>query len=178
MKPPGAVLVVVAGALIVSCSEKPVSDRETSPSPSQNREAASEAAKGEEDEGKPHEDKIAEDCVAFVRATKVVRSASGGSTDCPGCPPGGAEALAFRGMKMEAVSCTEDTCTVVVTIHAVFNPGSGEALAGGLTAWIPLEQRSAYLSGQTPSGEQVYRVKVTYKRRGEAWRAAEFDRAQ
>jgi hypothetical protein len=85
--------------------------------------------------------------------------------------------LTLRNMKTDAVSCSGDTCTVVVTIRAVFNPGSGETLAGGLTAWIPPEQRSAYLSGHTPSGEQAYRVQITYKRRGEAWRAVEFDRA-
>ena len=62
-------------------------------------------------------------------------------------------------------------------IRAVFNPGAGETIAGGLTAWIPPEQRSAYLSGHTPSGEQAYHVQITYKRRGKAWRAVEFDRA-
>jgi hypothetical protein len=85
--------------------------------------------------------------------------------------------FAFRQMKTDAVSCSADTCTVVVTIHAVFNAGSDQTVAGGLTAWIPPEQRSAYLSGHTPSGEQAYRVQITYKRRGEAWRAVEFDRA-
>jgi hypothetical protein len=64
-----------------------------------------------------------------------------------------------------------------VTLRAVFNPGSGEKFTGGLTAWIPPEQRSAYLSGHTPSGEQAYRVQMAYKRRGAAWRAVEFDRA-
>ena len=85
--------------------------------------------------------------------------------------------FAFRHMKTDAVSCSGDTCTVVVTIFSVFNPGSGETVAGGLTAWIPPEQRSAYLSGRTPSGEQAYRVQITYKRRAEGWRAVEFDRA-
>ena len=85
--------------------------------------------------------------------------------------------LAFRQMKMDAVTCSGDTCNVVVTIRAVFNPGSGQTIAGGLTGWIPPEQRSAYLTGQTPSDEQAFRVQITYKRRGEAWRAVEFDRA-
>jgi len=85
--------------------------------------------------------------------------------------------LAFRHMKTDSVFCSGDTCTVLVTIRAVFNPGAGEAIAGGLTAWIPPEQRSAYLSGHTPSGERTYHVQITYKRRGEAWRAVEFDRA-
>ncbi len=99
------------------------------------------------------------------------------SADCPGCRAGGTDLLAFRHMKTDSVSCSGDTCTVLVTIRAVFNPGGGERIAGGLTAWIPPEQRSAYLSGHTPSGEQAYRVQITYKRRGEAWRAVEFDRA-
>jgi len=65
----------------------------------------------------------------------------------------------------------------LVTISVSFNPGTGERIAGGLTAWISPEQRSAYLSGHTPSGEQVYPVQITYKRRGGAWGAVEFDRA-
>jgi hypothetical protein len=85
--------------------------------------------------------------------------------------------LAFRHMKTDSVSCSGDTCTVLVTIRAVFNPGAGETIARGLTAWISPEQRSAYLSRHTPSGEQAYHVQITYKRRGEAWRAVEFDRA-
>ena len=85
--------------------------------------------------------------------------------------------MAFRHMKTDSVSCSGDTCTVLVTIRAVFKPGAGETIAGGLTAWIPQEQRSAYLRGETPLGEQVYRVQITYKRRGEGWRAVEFDRA-
>jgi hypothetical protein len=80
-------------------------------------------------------------------------------------------------MKTDVVSCSGDTCTVVVTIRAVFNSGSGETVTGGLTAWIPAEQRNAYLSGHTLSDEQVYRVRITYKRSGAAWRAVEFDRA-
>jgi hypothetical protein len=80
-------------------------------------------------------------------------------------------------MKTERISCSGDTCTVLVTIRVSFNPGAGERIAGGLTAWISPEQRSAYLSGHTPSGEQAYRVQITYKRRAEGWRAVEFDRA-
>ncbi len=85
--------------------------------------------------------------------------------------------LTVRQMKTDAVSCSGDTCNAVVTIRALFNPGSGERIAGGLTAWIPLEQRNAYLSGQTPAGEQAFRLQITYKRRGAAWQAIDYDRA-
>ena len=165
-----AALIFVAGIITASCSEKPAPDREKD---------ASEASRESEvktEELQPGEDKIGEDCVAFVRSTKVV-PARAASADCPGCRAGGTDLLAFRHMKTDSVSCSGDTCTVLVTIRAVFNPGGGERIAGGLTAWIPPEQRSAYLSGHTPSGEQAYRVQITYKRRGEAWRAVEFDRA-
>ena len=73
-----------------------------------------------EDELQPDEDKIGEDCLAFLRATKVV-SAPAARTDCPGCPAGGTEVLRFRQMKTDAVSCSGDMCTVLVTIRAVFN---------------------------------------------------------
>jgi hypothetical protein len=176
MKIRRAALIVVAGIIIPSCSEKSAPDRGShSSTPEATRAPRSEVAESE-DERQPREDEIGEDCVAFVRSTKVV-PAQAASADCPGCPAGGAEILSFRQMKMDRISCSGDTCTVLVTISAVFKPGAGERIAGGLTAWISPEQRSDYLSGRTPSGEQAYRVKITYKRRGAGWRAAEFDRA-
>jgi hypothetical protein len=174
-----AALIFVAGIITASCSEKSAPDREKDVNTSEAsreivREARSEKTE-REGELQPDEDQIAEDCVAFVRSTKVV-PARAASTDCPGCPARGTDVLSFRRMKTDAVSCSGDTCTVVVTIRAVFNPGSGETVSGGLTAWISPEQRSAYLSGHTPSSEQAYRVQITYKRGGAAWRAVEFDR--
>src|ERR1043166_4287901 len=161
-------LIIVAGIITASC-EKSAPDREkdsnmSEASPGMVREPGSGKA---EDELQPDKDQIAGDCVAFVRSTKIV-PAGAVSTDCPGCPAGGTDVFSFRHMKTDAVSCSGDTCTVVVTIYSVFNPGSGETMTGGLTAWIPPEQRTAYLSGQTPSGEQAYRVQITYKRRGAA----------
>ena len=175
-----AALIFVASMITASCSEKSPPDREKDVNASEAprefvREFEVETAEGG-DEPQPGKDEIEEDCAAFVRSTKVV-SARAAATDCPGCPAGGTAVLAFRGMKTDAVSCSGDTCTVVVTIQAVFNPGSGETVTGGLTAWIPPEQRNAYLSGHTSSGEQAYRVQITYKRRGAAWRSVEFDRA-
>jgi hypothetical protein len=176
MKIRRVVLIIVAGIITASCSEKPASDREKHSNSSEaTREPGSEAAKGE-DELQPRDDQIGEDCVAFVRSTKVV-PAQAPTADCPGCPARGTEVLAFRQMKTDRISCSGDTCTVLVTIGVSFNPGAGERIAGGLTAWISPEHRSDYLSGHTPSGEQAYRVKITYTRRGAAWRAVEFDRA-
>jgi hypothetical protein len=161
-----AALIFIAGIIIASCSEKSAPDREKH----------SKMSETETDELQPDEDQIEEDCAAFVRATKVgpTRAAA---ADCPGCPAEGTPVLAFRGLKMDAISCSGDTCIVMVTIRAVYVPSSGEKFSGGLTAWLPPEQRNAYLNGQTPSGEQAYRVKITYKRRDAEWRAVEFDRA-
>jgi hypothetical protein len=164
-----AALIFVAGIITVSCSEKPAPDREKDAS------EASRESEVQTEKLQPGEDTVGEDCVAFVRSTKVV-PARAARADCPGCPVGGTDVLAFRHMKTDSVSCSGDTCTVLVTIRAVFNPGAGETIAGGLTAWIPPKQRSAYLSGHTPSGEQAYHVQITYKRRGETWRAVEFNR--
>ena len=170
-----AALILVAGIITAACSEKPAPDREKD-APEASRQLVRESG-AETEELQPGEDKIAEDCVAFVRSTKVV-PARAASADCPECPAGGTDVLAFRHMRTDSVSCSGDACTVLVTIRAVFNPGAGETIAGGLTAWIPPEQRSAYLNGHTPSGEQAYHVLITYKRRGEAWRAVEFDRSE
>lgn len=165
--------ILAAGIMAASCSEKPAPERERKPE--EKREPDSAVAK-EEEESQPGEEEIAEQCVAFVRATKIVSAQTPGA-NCPGCPPPGAEVLAFRQVKTDRVSCSGDACTVLVTIRALFIPGLSGTLAGGLAAWIPPEQRSAYLSGQAPSGEQTYRVQIIYQRRGGAWRAVEFDRA-
>jgi hypothetical protein len=164
------VLILVAGIITASCSEK-----STEKHSELKRDSDSAVAK-EEDESQPGEEEIAEHCVAFVRSTKVV-SAQTPAAGCPGCPPAGAEVLAFRQMKTERISCSGETCNVLVAIRVSFVPGAGERIDGGLAAWISPEQRKAYLSGQTPSGEHTYRVQITYKRRGDAWRAIEFDRA-
>lgn len=173
----------------VSCSEKHSPDTASGPladslqsdvtgtsSPNAGlTEQTSQTQGEEEDERQPREDEIAEDCVDFVRATKVIPAAAR-AADCPECPAEGTEALQFRSMQTDRVACDADRCQVEVTIHAVFNPGSGENIGGGLTAWIPTEQRTEFLAGRVPSGEQVYRVKIIYRRAQGSWRAIEFDR--
>jgi hypothetical protein len=80
-------------------------------------------------------------------------------------------------MRMDRISCSGDTCEVAVTLRAVFNPAPAGTITGGLAAWISQEQTLQYLDGHPPEGEQVYRVKIIYRRTGEAWRVIEFDRA-
>lgn len=188
----------VVALVAVSCSDRPTPDakreppaeprpaesempsgntqhaEEASPSPAAEPDRGAADAEGETDL-QPHEDKIAEDCVAFVRATKAVSPPSS-TAECPTCPTDGAEVLRFQSMKMEGIFCSAEACEATVAICVSFNAGSGESIGGGLTAWIAPEQRAEYLRGNTPAGEQVYRVKITYKRAGEAWRAVEFDR--
>jgi hypothetical protein len=152
-----AAVVCLLGLAVASCSEK--------------RE--SETAR-KETEAQPREDEIGEDCVAFIRATKILPA----SAECAGCSGDAREALTFRQMRVDRISCTTDSCEVTAILRAAFNPGAGGTISGGVTAWISAEQRQAFLSGRVPEGEQVYPVKITYKRRGEEWRAIEFDRAE
>lgn len=167
-----SLVLILAVITTASCSErKSASDKRSEV----KRESDSAVEKGE-DESQPRQEEIEEHCVAFVRSTKIV-SAKTPTGDCPGCPAAGVEVFAFRQMNTDRISCSGETCSVLVTIKVSFNPGAGERIAGGLTAWMSPEQRNAYLSGQTPSGEQAYRVQITYKRRGGEWRAIEFDRA-
>jgi hypothetical protein len=174
-----AALISVASLVLASCSDKAAPNREKDAAeepPTEVHASQREVAAPVNAPQPPGEGKIGRDVVAFVRATRIV-PAAGASTACPGCPAEGPEVLTMSHFKTDAVSCSGDTCSVLVTIRAEFNPGSGERMAGGLTGWIPPEQRSAYLSGQTPPGEQAFRVQITYKRRADAWQAAEFDRA-
>jgi hypothetical protein len=129
----------------------------------------------EKNESQPSEDDIVEDCLAFAWLTKAM-PAKTTTADCPQCPSSaqGTEVLKFQGAKVDRVSCVGGTCEVAVSIHASFNPSKGGTITGGLTGWIPLEQREQYSRGQTPPGEQVYHLNITYRREGEDWRLADF----
>src|ERR1700732_4799208 len=100
-----AALIFVAGIITASCSEKSAPDRGNDANTSEAPRELVRESEVETDELQPGEDKIGEDCVAFVRSTKVV-SARTASTDCPGCPAGGTDMLTFRNMKTDAVSCS------------------------------------------------------------------------
>ena len=69
-----AALIFVAGIITASCSEKSEPDREKDANTSEApREPMRESeVKTGAEELQPGEDKIGEDCVAFVRSTKVV----------------------------------------------------------------------------------------------------------
>jgi hypothetical protein len=161
-------VVVLLGFAAASCSRKPPAELSKKDAETQRRET--------DEEREPKEDKIGEDCVAFVAATKIV-PAQQDSADCPGCRADGAQVLVFREMHVDQVSCSDMACDVAVTLRVGFNPAPAGTINGGLTAWIPEQQKADYQRGQTPQGEQVYRVKIIYKRAGDAWRAIEFDRA-
>jgi hypothetical protein len=116
-------------------------------------EAEPETQKSEA-ETQPREDEIAEDCVTFVRATKVIPAQTPGA-DCAGCSKEGSEVLTFRQMRTDRVSCSANSCEVRVTLRASFNPGPGGTVTGGLTAWISQEQRQGYLNGHAPKANKI-----------------------
>ena len=167
-------IVFVASAVTASCDRKPDTAR-ANDSP---KEHAQSSEKETEDERQPREDEIAEHCVAFVRATKVVPARSP-SDDCPDCAATAeaGELLTFQEFRVDRISCSDDTCTAIVTIRATFNPTPPGPVAGGLTAWLSPEQRNGYLTGHPPTGEQAFPVKVIYKRNAKGWRPVEFDKA-
>jgi hypothetical protein len=169
-----AAVILVLGMVTASCNER--SSHNGTPSP--NAEERKSEPDGE-NERQPREDEVAEDCVAFVRATRIV-PAQDPKSDCPNCTSIAetAEALAFRQFQTDRISCSGDTCEIDVTIRAAFNQGSLGAITGGLTAWLSAEQRNAYLIGHPPTGQQAFSVKVIYKRASNGWRAVEFDKAE
>jgi hypothetical protein len=170
--------------LAAACSRKPDSDKkdksdktseQTRPTDrDQAREHESgvtNASEREEKESQPSDDDIVDDCHAFTWMTKTM-PAKTPRADCPQCPPNaeGTEVLKFQGAKVDRVSCAGGTCEVAVSIHASFNPSKGGTITGGLTGCIPVEQREQYSRGQTPPGEQVYHLTITYRKEGESWR--------
>ena len=154
-----AVLVILAIGALVACSPKKTAD-------------------DVENESRPADDEIAQDCVAFLRATKLVPPADSPS-ECPGCASASTavEAVTFQGFNLNHIACSESTCEVRVAIIGAFNPGTG-TVVDGLAGWISPEQRAAYLRGAAPSGSQSFAIKITYKRADAAWRAVEFERAE
>jgi hypothetical protein len=162
--------------LAAACSRRSDSDRkERSDKTSEHESGVGNSPEREEKESQPSEDDIVEDCLAFTWLTKAM-PAKTTSADCPQCPSSaeGTEVLKFQGAKVDRVSCAGGTCEVAVSIHASFNPSTGGTITGGLTGWIPLEQREQYSRGQTPPGEQVYHLDITYRREGERWRLVDF----
>jgi len=163
------VAVIVVAGMLMACTEKSKPDRSTK----------AEVDKEEtESDLQPREDEIAEDCVAFVRATRVVPAQSP-TADCVNCAAvaEATEILAFQEFRADKVSCSGDTCEVAVMIRATFNAAPAGAIGGGLSAWLSPEQRTGYLQGSPPAGQQTFSVKVIYKRSGKKWRAVEFDKA-
>jgi hypothetical protein len=143
----------------------------------QESEQPAEVASAEVDESKsrPSTDDIIQDCYGFVWLTKVT-PAGKMNFECPQCPSAeeAIHVLKFEGAKVDRVSCAQETCAVTVSIRASFNPSKGGTISGGLTAWIPPEQREQYSRGQTPPGEKAYQIKIIYRRKEGKWRPVEF----
>lgn len=178
------ILIALVSCLTWSCSEKSTSDKpqEAKPESTIAANAATDSDEREatekESEAAPEAEEIGEDCVAFLRAT---RSTPPGQEkkDCPECPSDAAvEVLKFDDFHVDRVTPGESTCEVAVTIKAQFNPSVGGEIVGGLTGWITPEQKAQYARGETPDGQQIYKVKIIYKRTGGSWRAVEFDRRE
>src|SRR5436305_5627619 len=133
------------------------------------------SVEGEKSKSQPSSDDIVEDCYAFAWLTKATLARKM-SAECPQCPSTeeAIHVLKFEGAKVERVSCKGETCAVAVSIRASFNPSKGGTISGGLTGWIPPEQREQYSRGQTPPGEKAYQVKITYRRKEGEWRPVEF----
>jgi hypothetical protein len=174
----------IVGLLTASCSKKAESDREEkrdrvadkSDSDRNSRESEEEGAGEGEEEDRPESQDIGEDCVALLRATTVASRNPANGGDCPTCPAGGAapEVLKFTAVKIDRTSPSGATCEVFAKISGTFNPSLGGEIVGGLTGWISPEQRAQYARGETPTGEQVYPVHITYRRTLTGWQLVEF----
>lgn len=170
------VTLISLALLAAACSRRSDSDRkDKSDKTSEHESGVANSPEREEKESQPSEDDIVEDCLAFTWLTKAM-PAKTTSADCPQCPSSaeGTQVLKFQAAKVGRVSCAGGTCEVAVSIHASFNPSKGGTITGGLTGWIPLEQREQYSRGQTPPGEQVYHLNITYRQEGERWRLVDF----
>lgn len=172
---------VVIGLSIRSCGRKPATESDRTAQHSAEkpaREAESgadrESAEEEEAEKAPDSGDIGEDCIAFLRATKIAPPHAE-TSNCPLCPEtkSAEEVFQFNDVKIDRVVPGE-TAEVDVRIFATFKPSHGGVIGGGLTAWIPSEERTRYEHGELPTGQQVYRVRITYRRNQAGWQPIEF----
>ena len=175
----------VAVLTVASCSKRPAVEGESSSEKETIAKEADRDAKGgsqrghsEEKESLPEDQDIGEDCVAFLRSTVAKRSDTTPG-QCPVCPSSApqTEVLQFVSFKIERLSGKDSSCEAIVRIRATFKPSNGGTITGGLVGWISPEEREQYARGKSPSGEQVYAVKMIYHRTDdEGWRPVEFER--
>jgi hypothetical protein len=171
------VTLISLALLATACSRRSDSDRkDRSDKTSEHQSEIANSPERQEKESQPSDDDIVEDCHAFTWMTKA-KPANTISADCPQCPSNteGTEVLKFQGAKVDRASCAGGTCEVAVSIHASFNPSKGGTISGGLTGAIPVEQREQYSRGETPPGEQLYHLNITYRQEGERWRLVDYE---
>ncbi|MFL6531398.1 MAG: hypothetical protein ACJ8HQ_05790 [Chthoniobacterales bacterium] len=176
-------ILILVGLGIRSCGRKPTTESERARSQHLAEASASPAdadadeEREEEAEKAPDSGDIGEDCIAFLRATKIAPPPPANNGNCPQCPETSAaeEVFQFNDMKIDRIApSAADNAEVDVRIFATFRPGHGGVIGGGLTGWIPPEQRSQYEHGDIPAGQQVYRVRITYRRNAAGWQPLEF----
>ena len=177
-----ATLVLFAGLALTGCSKKSEKaiERDSDArkperdSATQSSSVSSEVSEEETDE-RPDSGDIAEDCVAFLSATKAPSGKSSESA-CPTCPTSdqGVEVLKFDELKIDRIALSGATCQVTARIFATFNPSKGGVITGGLLGWIPAEQREDYARGKAPTGQQTYKLNITYRRDANGWQPIDF----
>jgi hypothetical protein len=177
-----SVLVFVA-LFVRSCGRRPAAERnqalkqETAEASERGSDADEERERreGEEAENAPESSDIGEDCVAFLRSTKIAPPKANDGT-CPQCPAAdsASQVLRFENVTIDRVRPSGENAEVDVHIFATFMPSRAGTIRGGLTGWIPAEQRAAYERGDTPQGQQTYAVRITYRRDANGWEPIEF----
>lgn len=186
MKTVSIVLVSLLCLFGSSCSKHsaPAANRETEAKPQATAKQKTPRALTEqeqeeaENELQPDNEQIGEDCIGFVSATRAIPP-NHDSAPCPQCPADTSanEVLNPENLHIDQVSPEGPTCEVIATITASFRPSTGGAITGGLIGWMSPEQKEQYAQGKTPPGQQTYKVRITYRREGDEWRAVEFERA-
>ncbi|HEY0369051.1 MAG TPA: hypothetical protein VGC85_05605 [Chthoniobacterales bacterium] len=176
-------ILLFAALLIRSCGQRPASHAEQKKEQDSTAVAREEVASDQEAESgdvaeaenAPDSGDIGEDMIALLRATKVAGSPTN-TENCDQCAAtaDSVQVFRFNDVKVDRVSPAGETCEVDAHLFATYNPSHGGVITGGLTAWIPAAERSAYERGETPPGQQVYAVHIIYRRNLNGWQPIEF----
>ncbi len=175
-------IICVTALALGSCNKKSTAEGQAT-GKEENQvvgEARERSGEPESPAFQPEKEDIGEDCVAFLRSTVATRTDTTPG-QCPVCPSSveKTEVLGIDTVSVEKVNnvgIDGTSCEADVLIRAHFNPSNGGTITGGLVGWIPAEQRTQYTRGVIPAGQQVYQVKITYRREGDEWQPADFAR--
>jgi hypothetical protein len=160
-KAPGLIL-LLSFAVFTSCSKSPDSDATRTKLEEENAKLKREltaATSTTAPEARPSDEQIRKDCQGLVEATTADDKANILRMDSNG---------------VDGVSASGQICEVLVRLSVSFMPCDASRgymiWGGGVAGWVSSSDVATLRGGETPSGQRVYKVRLSYRRYDTGWR--------